>query len=417
MISLDGQREKFRFSPSGKSVVRQVVFTNGENVSTWLKVGSLSLDGQDAKSAFDYLFLRKRDFPNQSHTSPVVRVVDLFSGCGGLSLGAMEACRAIGKRFLSVAAIDSDSTALDVYRRNIPCVQTYCKDIETILTLDSGSEISRSERKIHEEIGKVNILLSGSPCQGYSDLNNYTRRKDPRNCLYEYVARFVEIARPDHVLVENVPAVIHGKERVVQKTINRISEAGYYLDDDIVNMAEIGVPQLRKRHVLVASLSRKMSIKRIIKRYSIENPRCVTWGIDDLKDEPAVNSFSTPTRHTEVSMKRIRYLFENDLYDLPDRFRPKCHENGDHSYKSMYGRMRPDQPSQTITGGFGSPGQGRFVHPTRQRTITPHEAARLQFFPEFFDFSFVQKRTSLANIIGNATPMKLSYIFCLEMLA
>jgi DNA (cytosine-5)-methyltransferase 1 len=82
----------------------------------------------------------------------------------------------------------------------------------------------------------------------------------------------------------------------------------------------------------------------------------------------------------------------------------------------MYGRMRYDEPSQTITSGFSSPGQGRYIHPVRPRTLTPHEAARLQFFPDFFDFSMVKYRSSLATMIGNAVPMKLSYAVGLELL-
>jgi DNA (cytosine-5)-methyltransferase 1 len=83
----------------------------------------------------------------------------------------------------------------------------------------------------------------------------------------------------------------------------------------------------------------------------------------------------------------------------------------------MYGRLKPHEPAQTITSGFGSPGQGRFVHPTQLRTLTPHEAARLQFFPDFFDFSLAKKKTALASMIGNAAPMKLSYVFGLELLS
>lgn len=83
----------------------------------------------------------------------------------------------------------------------------------------------------------------------------------------------------------------------------------------------------------------------------------------------------------------------------------------------MYGRLRYDAPAQTITGGFVSPGQGRFVHPSQERTLTPHEAARLQFFPDFFDFSAAQTRTGLAQMIGNAVPMTLAYVFCLEFIA
>jgi DNA (cytosine-5)-methyltransferase 1 len=112
----------------------------------------------------------------------------------------------------------------------------------------------------------------------------------------------------------------------------------------------------------------------------------------------------------------MKYLVNKGVYRLPDRMRPDCHKDGNHTYASVYGRLNWDEPAQTITGGFISPGQGRFVHPSLPRTLTPHEAARLQFFPDFFDFSNVEKRTALAEMIGNAVPMKLSYAFCVEFL-
>ena len=96
--------------------------------------------------------------------------------------------------------------------------------------------------------------------------------------------------------------------------------------------------------------------------------------------------------------------------------RPDCHRLKEHSYKSVYGRMYWEQPAQTITSGFTSMGQGRFVHPKAKRTITPHEAARLQFIPDFFSFGDTIRRTSLAEIIGNAVPTKLTYVLALELL-
>ena len=106
------------------------------------------------------------------------------------------------------------------------------------------------------------------------------------------------------------------------------------------------------------------------------------------------------------------YLFEKNIYDLPDAERPDCHKNGT-SYLSVYGRMRPDRPAQTITTGIGSPGQGRFIHPTRRRLITPHEAARIQGFPDWFLFSLEGRepsRKDLAKWIGDAVPPFLGFV-------
>jgi DNA mismatch endonuclease (patch repair protein) len=99
----------------------------------------------------------------------------------------------------------------------------------------------------------------------------------------------------------------------------------------------------------------------------------------------------------------MTWLLENNAYDLPNLLRPECH-HGVHSYASMYGRLRWDAPAQTITTGFGSMGQGRFVHPSRPRTLTPHEAARLQTLPDFFDLDETKGRGAWAAVIGNAVP-------------
>jgi DNA (cytosine-5)-methyltransferase 1 len=115
---------------------------------------------------------------------------------------------------------------------------------------------------------------------------------------------------------------------------------------------------------------------------------------------------------------RARWLQEHEAFDLPNRLRPPCHKNKpNHRYKSMYGRLQWDKPTQTITTGFGSPGQGRYFHPTQLRTLTPHEAARIQFFPDWYDFSAATTRASLAESIGNAVPAKLGFRLALHLLS
>ncbi len=104
------------------------------------------------------------------------------------------------------------------------------------------------------------------------------------------------------------------------------------------------------------------------------------------------------------------------IHDLPDRLHPACHRLKEHSYHSVYGRLFWDKPAQTITSGFGCMGQGRYVHPKEPRTITPHEAARLQFIPDFFQFGSDVPRTVLAEMIANAVPLKLTYCLPLELL-
>ena len=138
-----------------------------------------------------------------------------------------------------------------------------------------------------------------------------------------------------------------------------------------------------------------------------------------LRTEPRLGNltpFYQPSRPTAENAKRIQYLFDNDIHDLPNSLRPSCHRDKQHAYISMYGRMHWDKPAQTLTSGFGSMGQGRFVHPTRPRLITPHEAARLQGFPDFFDFTVVDSVTALREMIANAVPPPLTLAFVAEFI-
>jgi len=314
-------------------------------------------------------------------------------------------------------AVDKDADSVAVYAKNLHCKQSLVCDILDLVDGELDSKRTRRERALQRSLKGVDILLAGPPCQGHSDLNNHTRRDDPRNRLYDRVGRFAQLTRPNHIIIENVPAAVHDRLGTVQKTLQALQALGYETDSSVVDLSRIGVPQGRKRHVVVASLTKSPCTAQVIEDHSVRRRRSVMWAIDDLRAESPNGVFTTPTHLSDENVKRLAYLYEHDLYDLPNKLRPGCHSHGNHSYKSMYGRLHGDRCAQTITGGFGSPGQGRFVHPTQQRVITPHEAARLQFFPDFFDFSSVKTRTSLARMIGNAVPMKLSYVLCLELLA
>ena len=409
------KREYYQYTPSRKYSTRIVRFDNGETFNTRIYVGNIK-NPNDPRESFDYAFLRKRKRGILDAEFPKFFCVDLFSGCGGLSLGAREACLAVGRRFVPLLAIDKDSASQEVYKKNFKPLRSYRNDIWDIVDGQLSASYTTNEKAILEGLGEVDLLLAGPPCQGHSDLNNHTRREDERNALYERVGRFAEISAPRHILIENVPNIIHSHEHVLESTMNVLVKCGYKVDTGVVSLEDIGIPQKRRRHVLVASLEKCVSITDVIEKHRISHPRDVRWAIGDLECEKRKGGLTTPTDHTKENLLRIKYLFEHDLFDLPDHMRPACHRNG-HTYKAMYGRMKYDQPAQTVTSGFGSPGQGRYIHPSQPRTITPHEAARLQFFPDFFDFSSGVKRGSLAQMIGNAVPMKLSYVFCLEFLS
>lgn len=361
----------------------------------------------------DRELLRRRERPEFETGPNPLRVVDLFCGCGGMTLGVAEAAYRHGRSTEVSLALDADHDAATVYKHNFPKADVREATVESLLDGELGSDkLTRRERELRDQVPSTDVLVGGPPCQGHSDLNNHTRRDDPRNALYARMARAAEVLRPSAVIVENVPGALRDSERVVEVTESALTAVGYAVAHKVIRLVDIGVPQTRRRHVLLAIadgpdptsiLDGLTTVDRVTE------PRTVRWAIQDLEDRKGVNAdFDRPSRVTEVNRRRIEWLFDNQAHDLPNDHRPKCHRLGDHSYLSMYGRLRWDEPAQTVTTGFGSMGQGRFVHPSRRRTLTPHEAARLQFLPDFLDFTVVPRRTAWARMIGNAVPVPLT---------
>lgn len=369
----------------------------------------------DVSAAFDAAWLRSTHPPTPtSDVAHEVRIVDLFSGCGAMTLGVVEACRALGLQGKPILAVDLNQKALEVYSRNFPTATTYAGSIESLLDSELGAPPSDAEKALQEELDHIHIALGGPPCQGHSDLNNHTRRRDPRNALYAKMARFAEVVGPDHIIIENVPGVVHDRSGVAHETRLALQRLGYHVTTGVIRADEIGVPQRRRRFFTVASKTVTLDMNELVERFRTAI-RTIAWACADLSDKEGSGTFDTPANHAPVNQRRIEYLFEHDLYDLPDSERPDCHRLKKHSYRSVYGRLRWEEPAPTITTGFGSTGQGRFVHPANPRTLTPHEAARLQFIPDFFDFG-AHGRVALQEMIGNAVPPKMSYIIALELL-
>lgn len=358
----------------------------------------------------DLGFLRSKVRPMRA-TGPKLRVVDLFSGCGGMTLGAIEAARSLGYDVEIVLAMELDKPIRKIYDANFDStIATNRADVADRFDGALGKPSTFLERQTKKEVGAIDLLLGGPPCQGHSNLNNHTRRRDPKNALYLRMLRAVEVLEPRAVIIENVPDVRHATNHVVSRSINKLRALGYEVADPVVSAAHLGVPQLRTRHALVAAKDVEALSATQLEIRSKSRPRSLRWAIGDLEDEQSSELFLSSSKLSEENERRARYLLDNDEFDLPNRLRPECHrDKPNHRYKSMYGRLRWNQPAQTITTGFGSPGQGRYLHPSKLRTLTPHEAARIQFFPDWFDFSSAKHRRVLADCIGNAVPPKLAF--------
>lgn len=298
-----------------------------------------------------------------------------------------------------------------VYKANFPdAVVSATADVTALFDGRVGARPTIGETKLRRRLGSIDVLVGGPPCQGHSNLNNHTRLQDDRNLLYLRMVRAAELLAPTNVLIENVPGVQRDRHGVLATAISQLTRLGYQVDHGTISVESLGVPQTRVRHLLIASAIGKPSMARLLAEHAVA-PRDVRWAIGDLESEDEAGGiFATPAAISAENVMRARWLIEHGKYDLPNRKRPACHrDRPDHKYVSMYGRLRWDRPAQTITTGYGSPGQGRYLHPSRPRTLTPHEAARLQFFPDWFDFDAATSRSALAHCIGNAVPPKLGY--------
>lgn len=387
------------FSLNGGHIRKHIRRTDGTIATSAVKRLAFS---NDLAADFDLSWLRSPSAPPANTVSKTLRAADLFAGCGAMSLGAREGARSVQVGIEVALAAELDPVKAGIYARNLAPEQILTGPIETVLDGELGEAPTTSERELIARTGRVDLLLGGPPCQGHSDLNNHTRRNDSRNTLVTRMARFAELFEPEYVVVENVQGVRHDHLRSASAAAAQLVRLGYQVEEIIVDCASLGVPQARRRYMLLASKWRPIAIAKALGNHALPT-RPVCWALADLVDISAETVFDSAAVHAPENERRIRYLFKHDLYDLPDEQRPDCHRTKPHSYKSVYGRMSWDQPAQTITTGFGSTGQGRFVHPLRPRTLTPHEAARLQTLPDFFDFGR-SGRTQMQKMIGNAVP-------------
>jgi DNA (cytosine-5)-methyltransferase 1 len=371
-----------------------------------------------------------------SGTARPIRSVDAFCGCGGLTLGAAQAAIATGRHLESVAAIDVDGEGLQLHKANFGTKYILHTNASSLVDWHVRGEGAAAQFAyepeildplLTEEIGKIDLFLAGPPCQGYSNLNNKTRREDPRSLLYLTAIALGVGLKAEAIVIENVPDVVNDKSDVVTTAKALLKEAGYdWIDSGVLATDHLGGAQTRKRYFLIAAKASEgehsLTIKGVangLKRAA----RPLEWAIGDL-----LNDMSKPTKIgimdtvpvlSAENLKRIEHLFENDLYDLPDKVRPDCHKNG-HTYPSVYGRLRWDKPAQTITTGFLTPGRGRYIHPLVPRVITPREAARIQSFPDSYKFMVDEdkppSRTALTKWIGDAVPPLLGYAAILPLM-
>ncbi len=355
---------------------------------------------------------------------PTISVVDLFCGCGGLSLGVKRAAEAVGVQPLFRLAVDVATAALRVYTSNLRPLRTARQCVETLvdysIRFGDGCAIPDIETTylagvLDSLAGSVDLLIAGPPCEGNSNLNNWTRRSDPRNDLYLHATIAGIALGAKAIIIENVPMVTRSHQDVIGRSLRLLQEAGYNGQNCQLSLlaSDFGTPQARRRHFLIAGLSGRGRQSPPVPWHLKVRPPTNKEALRPLLNVDRATTFDQPSKLSKENKRRIQVLADTGAYDLPNSERPDCHRLKEHSYPSIYGRMRPNEPAPTITTGFLSPGRGRFTHPLEPRSLTPHEGARLQGFGE--DFNWLPgdptiTRSHYASMIGSAVPPPLGFV-------
>jgi len=324
---------------------------------------------------------------NKRNVKP--KAVDLFCGCGGLTLGLEQA------GFMVVGAVDINHPAVETYRMNHPEVEVW---EESICTLT----VQRVRRKLGLKKGELDLLAGCPPCQGFSTittLNGAYEVNDKRNDLINEFLRFVQKLAPKVVMMENVPGLQN--DRRFKRLLKELNKQGYIVNKDVLDAADYGVPQRRKRLILIASKGGKIEFAKTVKKPTVRSvigkmPPAGTSG-DKLHD--------FPERRTAKVKKLIRMIPKDggSRTDIGSQYQLTCHKKCD-GFKDIYGRMAWDEVAPTITSGCTNPSKGRFLHPEKDRAITLREAALLQGFPKSYRFDVEAGKGAIAEMIGNALP-------------
>jgi DNA (cytosine-5)-methyltransferase 1 len=321
-------------------------------------------------------------------TKRKLKAIDLFSGCGGLSLGLRNA------GFAVVAAIDSDPLAISTYRTNHPKTLSLINDIRDV-------NPRQLMKRLGLRKGALHLLAGCPPCQGFSTLRTLNGAKsvrEPMNALLFEVLRFAQAMHPRAIMLENVPGLLTNHRLNTFGTA--LTALGYSFAARIFDAADFGVAQRRRRMILVAQRGGTPEFGRLSKSK-------ITVA-DVIKDLPPPQSSNDPAHNYPVTRaKHVREIIARvprnggSRASLPRQL--PCHQrlNG---FGDIYGRMKWHAPAPTITGGCINPSKGRFLHPCQNRAITLREAALLQGFPRKYKFDLSRGRYPVAQLIGNAFP-------------
>jgi DNA-cytosine methyltransferase len=310
-----------------------------------------------------------------------LKYIDLFSGAGGFSLGFDKA------GFNNIFSVEIQNDFCETYKTNFPSHTLIQNDI---------AKVTKEEIEKLTKLNEIDVIIGGPPCQGFSIAGNIGRKfvDDPRNKLFKEFVRIVSIVKPKYFVMENVARLYtHNQHQTKKEIIEDFNTLGYAVRCEVLNSADYGVPQIRKRVIFIGS--------RISDKISFPNISHTTYKTveDALKDLPILKSGDYSSlvnhkamNHTEQMLHKMSFIKNGgDRTDIPLNLRPK---SGD---VRKYIKYHSDKPSVTVTGDMR-----KIFHYSQNRALTVRELARLQTFPDNFEFK--SSSISQQQQVGNAVP-------------
>ncbi len=339
------------------------------------------------------------------------RILDLFSGAGGFSCGldALE-------NFQTVMALDFNKYAIETFKHNFPNADTLIGDI-------TNDEIKKTIIEKSKEYD-VNMIIGGPPCQGFSNKGKKLGLDDPRNFLFLEFLDVVEKVKPEIFIIENVKSMIRAADGYFMNEIQTsIEKLGYFMTCNVLNSVDFGVPQKRERAFIIAykhktiNLPQPSTVNKVTVREAISDLSYLESGegdnVSNYKNKPESNYQidlrnsmgklynHVASNHSDIALLKLSMIPpEKGKEYLPLEL------IGKQKFKTTWSRLKWDEPSPTIDTRFDTPSNGRNSHPYLNRAITAREAARIQSFPDSFEF--IGKKTEICKQIGNAVPPLLA---------
>ena len=352
-----------------------------------------------------------------------MKIIDLFAGCGGLSLGFIQAGFSVEK------AVEYDPVIANTYQRNHPEVDVIVDDIKNIDTSDMFAGTT------------ADVIIGGPPCQGFSMAGARIRQgfiDDPRNYLFKHYFNVVKTVRPKIFVMEHVKGISTMQGGKIFEEIKRIFQdpealngKPYHIYHRVINAADFGVPQRRERMIIIGTLVDEVDIDTLWEKTLNEIKSEYPTYFDEVTVLDAIGNLSmtsedgvidnpspetdyekylscdaktltnhSRSRHSKVAVERMSKIKNGENYTA-------LNEQINSVHSGSYGRLCWNEQASTITTRFDTPAGGRFIHPDEDRTLTPREAARIQSFPD--SYVFYGDKRSISRQIGNAVPPKVSY--------